>query len=101
MADPLLQSFQLKHLHLKNRIITTSHEPAYNEDGFPKDRYIAYHLERAKGGIAMTMTAGSAVVSKDSPPSFDNIHVYKDEVVPWIKKLTTAIHDQDLSLIHI
>ena len=54
MADPLLQSFQLKHLYLKNRIITTSHEPAYNEDGFPKDRYIAYHLERAKGGIAMT-----------------------------------------------
>ncbi|MFL2543193.1 MAG: FAD-dependent oxidoreductase, partial [Alphaproteobacteria bacterium] len=82
----------------KNRIITTSHEPAYNEDGFPKDRYVAYHLERAKGGIAMTMTAGSTVVSKDSPPSFDNIHAYKDEVVPWIKKLTEAIHDQDCKI---
>ena len=98
MVDPLLQSFQLKHLNLKNRIITTSHEPAYNEDGFPKDRYIAYHLERAKGGIAMTMTAGSAVVSKDSPPSFDNIHAYKDEVVPWIKKLTDTIHDHDCKI---
>ena len=98
MTDPLLQTFQPKHLHLKNRIITTSHEPAYNEDGFPKDRYIAYHLERAKGGIAMTMTAGSAVVSKDSPPSFDNIHAYKDEVVPWIKKLTDTIHDQDCKI---
>ena len=98
MVDPLLQSFQLKHLNLKNRIITTSHEPAYNEDGFPKERYIAYHLERAKGGIAMTMTAGSAVVSKDSPPSFDNIHAYKDEVVPWIKKLTDTIHDHDCKI---
>jgi len=98
MNDPLLQSFQLKHLHLKNRIIITSHEPSYNEDGFPKDKYIAYHLERAKGGIAMTMTAGSSVVSKDSPPSFDNIHAYKDEVVPWIKKLTNAIHDQDCKI---
>ena len=98
MIDALLQSFQLKHLNLKNRILTTSHEPAYNEDGFPKDRYIAYHLERAKGGIAMTMTAGSAVVSKDSPPSFDNIHAYKDEVVPWIKKLTKVIHDQDCAI---
>jgi 2,4-dienoyl-CoA reductase-like NADH-dependent reductase (Old Yellow Enzyme family)/thioredoxin reductase len=98
MIDPLLQSFQLKHLHLKNRIIITSHEPSYNEDGFPKDKYIAYHLERAKGGIAMTMTAGSSVVSKDSPPSFDNIHAYKDEVVPWIKKLTNAIHDQDCKI---
>ena len=98
MTDSLLQPFKLKHLHLKNRIITTSHEPAYNEDGFPKDRYIAYHLERAKGGIAMTMTAGSAVVSKDSPPSFDNIHAYKDEVVPWVKKLTKVIHDQDCKI---
>ncbi len=98
MNDPLLQSFQLKHLHLKNRIIITSHEPSYNEDGFPKDKYIAYHLERAKGGIAMTMTAGSSVVSKDSPPSFDNIYAYKDEVVPWIKKLTNAIHDQDCKI---
>ena len=66
MTDPLLQPFDLKHLHLKNRIITTSHEPSYNEEGFPKERYLAYHLERAKGGIAMTMTAGSSVVSKDS-----------------------------------
>jgi len=98
MTDSLLQPFQLKHLNLKNRIITTSHEPAYNENGFPKDRYIAYHSERAKGGIAMTMTAGSTVVSKDSPPSFDNIHAYKDEVVPWIKKLTKAIHDQDCAI---
>ena len=98
MTDSLLQPFQLKHLNLKNRIITTSHEPAYNENGFPKDRYIAYHLERAKGGIAMTMTAGSTVVSKDSPPSFNNIHAYKDEVVPWIKKLTKAIHDQDCAI---
>ena len=98
MKDPLLQPFNLKHLQLKNRIITTSHEPSYNEDGFPKERYIAYHLERAKGGIAMTMTAGSSVVSKDSPPSFNNIHAYKDEVVPWIKKLTQAIHDQDCKI---
>ena len=33
--DPLLQPFQLKHLMLKNRIMTTSHEPAYPEDGMP------------------------------------------------------------------
>jgi len=92
--DPLLQPFQLKHLRLKNRIMTASHEPAYAEDGMPKERYLAYHLERAKAGIALTMTAGSAAVSKDSPPIFNNLHVYKDEVVPWMKKLTDACHDQ-------
>ena len=66
--DPLLQPYRLRHLTLKNRIMTTPHEPAYPEAGMPKDRYRAYHVERAKAGIAMTMTAGSAAVSKDSPP---------------------------------
>ncbi|MGH1414161.1 MAG: FAD-dependent oxidoreductase [Pelagimonas sp.] len=92
-TDPLLQPYQLKHLTLRNRIMTTSHEPAYPEDGMPKQRYAAYHAERAKAGVALAMTAGSAAVSKDSPPVFNNILAYKDEVVPWIKDLTDACHD--------
>ncbi|MBD3677354.1 MAG: NADH:flavin oxidoreductase [Rhodobacteraceae bacterium] len=91
--DPLLQPYQLKHLTLRNRVMTTSHEPAYPEDGMPKARYAAYHAERAKAGVALAMTAGSAAVSKDSPPSFNNILAYKDEVVPWIRQLTDACHD--------
>ena len=91
--DPLLQSFQLKHLTLRNRIMTTSHEPAYPEEGMPKERYTAYHVERAKAGVALTMTAGSAAVSKDSPPAFNNVLAYKDEVVPWIRNLTDACHE--------
>ncbi|WP_299787297.1 NADH:flavin oxidoreductase [uncultured Marivita sp.] len=91
--DPLLQPFQLKHLTLKNRIMTTAHEPAYPEDGMPKDRYIAYHTERAKGGVAMAMTAGSASVSKDSPPVFNNVIAHDDRVVAWITRLTDALHE--------
>lgn len=91
--DPLLQPYQLKHLTLKNRIMITSHEPAYPEDGMPKDRYRAYHETRAKAGVALTMTAGSAAVSRNSPPVFNNILAYKDEVVPWIRRLTDACHD--------
>ncbi len=92
--DPLLQPFQLKHLTLRNRIIVTSHEPAYPEDGMPKERYRAYTVERAKGGVALTMTAGSAAVSKDSPPVFNNLLAYKDEIVPWIREMTDAVHEQ-------
>ena len=91
--DPLLQPYQLKHLTLRNRIMTTSHEPAYPEDGMPKDRYRLYHLERAKAGVALTMTAGSAAVSRDSPPVFNNILAYRDEVVGWMKQLADDCHE--------
>ena len=91
--DPLLQPYRLKHLTLRNRIMITSHEPAYPEDGMPKDRYRAYHVERAKAGVALTMTAGSAAVSRDSPPVFNNILAWKDEVVGWMRKLTDECHE--------
>ena len=91
--DSLMQPYRLKHLTLRNRIMTTAHEPAYPEDGMPKDRYRAYHEIRAKAGVALTMTAGSAAVSRNSPPVFNNILAYKDEVVPWIRRLTDACHE--------
>ncbi|MGO4353340.1 FAD-dependent oxidoreductase [Rhizobium sp. RAF36] len=96
--DPLLQPYKLKHLTLRNRIIVTSHEPAYPDDGMPKERYRAYTVERAKGGVAMTMTAGSAAVSRDSPPVFNNLLAYKDEIVPWIREMTDAVHEQGAAI---
>ena len=91
-ADPLLRPFQLKHLTLRNRVMSTSHEPYYSEDGMPKDRYRLYHAEKARGGVALTMTAGSAVVSPDSPPVFGNLLAYKDEIVPWLRRLADECH---------
>ena len=46
MSDPLFSPFTIKNLTLRNRIVSTSHEPAYSEDGLPKDRYRAYHRGR-------------------------------------------------------
>lgn len=96
--DPLLQPYKLKHLTLRNRIIVSSHEPAYPEDGMPKERYRAYTVERARGGVAMTMTAGSAAVSKDSPPVFNNLLAYKDEIVPWVRQMTDAVHEEGAAI---
>jgi N-methyl-L-proline demethylase len=91
--DPILQPFRLKHLVLRNRILITAHEPAYAEDGMPKAAYRAYHAERARAGVALTMTAGSASVSRDSPPAFNNILAWKDEVVGWMRELADECHE--------
>ena len=59
----------------------------------PKDRYRLYHVEKAKGGLALTMTAGTAIVSPDSPPAFGNLHAYDDAIVPWLQAMTDGIHE--------
>jgi N-methyl-L-proline demethylase len=92
-TDPLMQPFRLKHLRLRNRFLSTAHEPAYTVDGMPKDRYRLYHAEKAKGGIALTMIGGSSVVAADSPQAFGNILLFKDEVVAWLKRLCDDVHD--------
>ena len=91
--DPLLDPFRLRELTLRNRVVSTSHEPAYAEDGMPKDRYRLYHREKALGGVGLTMIGGSAVVSPDSPPSFGNLLLYQDAIVPWLRRLVDDVHD--------
>ena len=49
----LFKPLTIGHLRLKNRIMSTSHAPAYAEDGLPKERYRLYHEEKARGGLAL------------------------------------------------
>jgi 2,4-dienoyl-CoA reductase-like NADH-dependent reductase (Old Yellow Enzyme family) len=92
MADPLLQPFQLKHLALKNRVISTSHEPAYSEEALPKTRYRLYHEEKAKGGLSLTMIGGSSIIAPDSPAAFGNLYVGSDAIIPWFRELAAGVH---------
>src|SRR3546814_17206972 len=78
--------------------MSTSHEPAYSEDGMPKDRYRLYHVEKAKGGIALTMIGGSSIVSADSPQAFGNLMAYKDEIVPWLRRIADDVHEHGTAI---
>jgi 2,4-dienoyl-CoA reductase-like NADH-dependent reductase (Old Yellow Enzyme family)/thioredoxin reductase len=90
--DPLLEPYQLKHLHLRNRIVSTSHEPAYAEEGLPKLRYQLYHEEKAKGGVALTMIGGSANVAIDSPSTFGQLYIGDDAIIPYLRQLADRVH---------
>src|SRR6476661_10996766 len=92
ISDPLLEPFQLKHLRLRNRVVSTSHEPAYAEDGLPKLRYQLYHEEKAKGGLALTMIGGSANVAIDSPSTFGQLYLGGDRLIPYLKELADRVH---------
>src|SRR3954469_23582294 len=94
MSDPLLEPFSIRHLTLRNRIASTSHEPAYAERGMPLERYQAYHEEKARGGIGLTMIGGAANVDIDSPSIFGQIDFGQYEVVPHLRRLTDRVHEQ-------
>ena len=90
--DPLLQPFTLRHLTLRNRIVSTPHSPAFAEEGMPKERYQRYHEEKARGGIGMTMFGGSSCVGPDSPSVFGQLDVGTDAIIPYLQSLTDRVH---------
>ena len=92
-TDPLLQPFQLKHLTLRNRIMSTSHEPAYSEDGMPKDALPALPRREGQGRHRADHDRRLGGGGEDSPAAFGNLHAYKDEIVPWLKRLADDCHE--------
>ena len=97
-SDPLLQPFRLKHLTLKNRIMSTSHASGLVEDGMPRERYQRYHETKAKGGLALTMFGGSSNVSPESAWGLPQINLYDDRVVEHFQRFSQRIHAHGTAL---
>jgi 2,4-dienoyl-CoA reductase-like NADH-dependent reductase (Old Yellow Enzyme family) len=92
-ADALLKPLQLKGLVIRNRVMSTSHAPGYGKDGKPQERYQAYHEEKAKGGIGLTMFGGSSSVSLDSPATpWNQIAVTDDSIIPYFQSFADRVH---------
>jgi len=97
-TDSLLRPLQLGALTLRNRIMSTSHETALDEGGFPLDAYQRYHEEKAKGGLALTMFGGSARISADTSWGGTQLDVSDDAVIPVFREFSERIHRHGAAL---
>ncbi len=91
-TDILFTPGTIGSLTLKNRFVSTAHEPAYGVGGRPLERYRAYLEERAAGGAAMVMFGGSAMVSASWPPSFGQLDLSDDGAIEPLSRLSERIH---------
>ena len=78
----------------KNRIVSTSHDAHFGERGFPTDRYIRYHVEKAKGGAGLVQAFGTASVHPSSSGGAGNISLCDDAVIPHFRRMAGQIHQQ-------
>jgi 2,4-dienoyl-CoA reductase-like NADH-dependent reductase (Old Yellow Enzyme family) len=94
----LLSPLRLRHLTLKNRVMSSAHAPAYTAGGVPNERYQAYHEEKAKGGLALTMFGGSSNVARDAGSIYGQIYVGSDAIVPHFRAFARRIHRHGAAL---
>lgn len=90
--DMLFSPHQLGHLTVKNRIAVTAHATGMNPNGYPSDQFIDYNAEKAKNGVGLLITMGSASVHPTSPNSdWGGINNWDESIVPHLKKMSEAI----------
>ncbi len=96
--EALLSPLKLRNLTIRNRVFSAGHVPSYAVDGKPMERYVAYHREKARGGIGLTTFGGSSNVARDSGSLFGAINVTDDSIIPYFKTLSDAVHEFDTAI---
>jgi 2,4-dienoyl-CoA reductase-like NADH-dependent reductase (Old Yellow Enzyme family) len=91
-TDPLLRPLLIGRLNLRNRIMSTSHETALDDGGYPLEAYQRYHEEKAKGGLALTMFGGSARISADTSWGGTQLDFTSDAIIPVFQGFSERIH---------
>jgi 2,4-dienoyl-CoA reductase-like NADH-dependent reductase (Old Yellow Enzyme family) len=82
--------YAIKKVELRNRVIRASMGSGIPSGGLINDELIAFHVARARGGIALTyIDPGSPHWS--SPAFIDNT---RPAVVDGMRRLTAAVHDE-------
>lgn len=66
---------------LKNRIYSTGHAEAMAEGGMPGERMRAYHEEKARGGLGLTIIGVSTSVHPTSPAAEWNLIANHDDAI--------------------
>lgn len=91
-SDALLKPLTIKNVTIRNRIMSTAHSSGFVQGGLPREQYRRYQEEKAKGGIGMTMIAGTSSVTPDSPnKEAGHVDISTDEIIPYFQELAKVI----------
>jgi dimethylglycine catabolism A len=97
MSSPfprLFSPLRLGPREARNRIVSTPHTTGFGVGGFPRERWLAYEREKARGGAGTIMMFGSASVHPSSPvAAAGGIEYWDLAVVPHLRAMADAVHE--------
>ncbi len=88
----LFTPLRIKHLEIRNRLLSTSHSPGYAAGGRITERYRRYQEEKARGGVGLTQFGGATAVSIENSFHYGQIDGARDDVVPEYRAMAERIH---------
>ncbi|HOP39464.1 MAG TPA: FAD-dependent oxidoreductase [Geobacteraceae bacterium] len=92
--EKLFEPVRIGNMKLHNRIVMPPMVTNFCEgDGSVNDRYVAYMRARAKGGVGLIITEATYVHPSGKGFPY-GLGVYKDELIPGLKRLTETVHEE-------
>lgn len=90
----LFQPLKLREIELKNRIAVSPMCQYSSQDGFANEWHLVHLGSRAVGGASLVMTEATAV-SPEGRISNDDLGIWKDEHIDYLRKITGFILEQN------
>ncbi len=88
----LFQPITLRGREVKNRIVSTAHNPNWDPDGLISQKHVAYHVRKARGGAGLVMVFGSANVHRWAGAFPDSIRLWDPDNEPALRLLADGVH---------
>ncbi len=89
----LFEPLRIKGVEFRNRIIVSPMCEYSSDDGFANDWHLVHLGSRAVGGAALVFTEATAV-SPEGRISPDDLGIWKDEHIDFLKRIVSIIHEQ-------
>ena len=90
----LFQPLQIRGIKLKNRIVVSPMCQYSSVDGFANDWHLVNLGSRAVGGAGLVITEAAAI-SPEGRITYDDLGIWKDEHIPFLKRIADFITAQD------
>jgi 2,4-dienoyl-CoA reductase-like NADH-dependent reductase (Old Yellow Enzyme family) len=87
----LLEPYRLGPVQLRNRVFTSAYTTNLADQRRPSARYIAYQVERARGGVGLIITE-TILVHPAQPERPNRMRGFLDDAIPAFRELTDALH---------
>jgi hypothetical protein len=92
VASPAFEPFEINGVALRNRIFMPAHTTNFGADHLPSARHVAYHRERAAGGVALIIFEAIRVM-ENTLGRPQGVCGYLDESVNAFRPVVDAVHE--------
>ena len=88
----LFSPLRVGPFELRNRLIATGHNPNYDRDGLIGEQQIAFHVRKARGGLALSTTGATSVHPSGGQLPEAPLVNFDDRVLSGYRQLAEAMH---------